>query len=297
MKVGRVIRLVMAVSLAASIGLVLGAPRAAHASHDGNSSFGDTQTVNCGGFWNTSINKVIERSDLGRRLTINVKGHCVENVVIDRDHVTLQPAGSGGSIETADDTEPTILITGDHVTVQDFDGDSISGGVTVRSGGSASILNNHITGANSASIPVGLFISEASFARVEGNLIDLNGFGVVLAFSSTASFTDNEIVNNDETGIVVGNSSSAVLRSGSIGNTVSSNGKDTTLSLGDGIFLWRIGRVRIDAGNTFAANKGSGIHCAGTSDLSVTKADQTFNPVNPSGEVSVEDNCFAPGLP
>jgi len=295
MNVKRIIGTGLVLPLVASIGLILGSP--AYADHDGSRS-GNTVRVDCDD--GETINRAIRRSSLSQRLTISVRGTCVENVVIDRDHVTLQPSKyGGGSIETADDTEPTILITGDHVTVQDFDGDSISGGVTVRSGGSASILNNHITGANSASIPVGLFISEGSFARVEGNLIDLNGFGVVLSFSANASFTDNEIVNNDEIGIVVGNSSSAVLRSGSIGNNVSGNGKDTTITLGDGVFLWRIGRVRIDAGNTFADNKGWGIFCAGTSDLSVTKTDQTFDDPfdNNLGMVNVEDNCFAPGLP
>ena len=247
MNMKRIIGAGLALSLVASIGLVLGAPRAAHAGHGGSSSFGGTQTVNCGGFFNTSINKVIERSDRSRHLTINVKGNCIENVRIERDWVTLQPSKfSGGSIETADDTEPTILITGRHVTVQDFDGASISGGVTVRSGGSASILNNHITGATSASIPVGLFISEASFALIEGNLIDYNTWGVIINGSSNGRFESNQILFSDEIGVVVSEGASARFEAG---NTVANSGQNATISPGSGLLVFRVGSVRIIDGN------------------------------------------------
>lgn len=112
-----------------------------------DSSFGNGVRVDCND--GESINRAIRRSNLSEKLTIVVRGTCVENVVIDRDWVTLQPSKwGGGSIEAADETKDTIRITGRHVTVQDFDGASISGGsngILVTDGAAASILRNTIT--------------------------------------------------------------------------------------------------------------------------------------------------------
>ncbi|MCH8111339.1 MAG: right-handed parallel beta-helix repeat-containing protein [Proteobacteria bacterium] len=220
MNAKRIIGTGLVLSLVASIGLVLGTPRAAHASHD-DSRFGDRVRVDCDD--GESINRAIRRSDLSEKLTIVVRGTCVENVVIDRDWVTLQPHDSGGSIEAADDTKPVILITGRHVTVQDFDGASISGGRTgilVGDGGSASILNNDITGTE-----FGLLVTNGSVALVEGNLIDHNVWGVVVGQKSTARFSDNTIVLNDEIGLIVQVTSSVRIFSG---NSISNNGQNTT---------------------------------------------------------------------
>ena len=282
MYVKRTIGAGLVLSLVASLGLVLGAPNTAHASHDGSSSSGDTQTVNCGGFFNTSINSVIQQSDLGRRLTINVKGHCVENVVIDRDHVTLQPAGSGGSIEAADDTKDTILITGRHVTVQDFDGSSISGGnigIAVNHGGAASILNNHITGAN-----VGVALGSASAAMLDGNHIENSSvFGVVVVGGSNARFVGNQITYNDGIAILVARSGSVNLAGG---NTVSNNG-------GAGIFAGLVASINISGANTFADNGGSGIFCDGHANLRITPNDLSLLVFggNGSGPILLVNGC------
>ncbi len=289
MNVKRIIGTGLVLSLVASVGLVLGAPRAAHAGHDGSfSSSGNTQTVDCGGFFNTSINSVIQRSDLGRRLTINVKGHCVENVVIDRDHVTLQPAGSGGSIEAADPEEPAILITGRHVTVQDFNGDSISGGnygVNVRHGGAASLLNNHITGA----VEHGVFVTGASSLLLVGNLIDYNGRRGVAINSGSGLVSDNRIVFNGEYGAWVLWNASAFFE----GNTISDNGTSgvfpgIVVGFGASVLLFGVP-------NTIQRNTGFGISCNQNSNLHIAPDEVITD--NFLGQVLSNPPCDGPNIP
>ena len=280
MKTKRILGTGLAVSLVASIGLVLGSP--AHAGHN-DSSFGNTVRVDCDD--GESINRAISRSNLAEKLTISVRGTCVENVVIDRDHVTLQPSKyGGGSIEAEDETKSVILITGDHVTVQDFDGASISGGsvgVGVLEGGEASIINNHITGNR-----FGVFLFWGGIGLLEGNLIDDNEVGVLITFNSMGRLRSNQILSNDAGGFVSG-SSSAWFQTG---NSVSEND-------GVGFQVWRNATVRIDPDNTFAGNGTHGISCLVNGDLQIVDIGSlVFAPANGGDDVHEEDNCNATGV-
>ena len=286
MKTKRILGTGLAVSLVASIGLVLGQP--AHAGHN-DSSFGNTVRVDCDD--GESINRAIRRSSLAEKLTITVRGTCVENVVIDRDHVTLQPSKwSGGSIEAEDETKPVISITGDHVTVQDFNGDSISGGtsgIAVIQGGEASIINNHLHGNR-----FGVILIWGGIGLLEGNLIEDNDQGVNIGFSSMGRFRSNDISSNDTQGVFVGGSSTAWFQGG---NVVSDNGASGVLFLG-------IAAVRVDANNTFAGNGVHGIDCGVNGDLIIKDIGSlVFDdgpPPNPNvgDDIHVGSNCNATGV-
>lgn len=230
-----------------------------------DSSFGNGVRVDCND--GESINRAIRRSNLSEKLTIVVRGTCVENVVIDRDWVTLQPSKwGGGSIEAADETKDTIRITGRHVTVQDFDGASISGGsngILVTDGAAASILRNTITDNG-----VGVVVDGASSALLEGNQIDSNAeIGVLVTNGSNARFFENDVDSNDGAGGLVNNGSSANLLGD---NSFSNNGFNPPPGpLNWGFTVGHVSVVSIRGANTFAGNAGAEVLCGQIAFISV----------------------------
>jgi len=59
-----------------------------------------------------TIGKALERDNEDRPLVVVVQGICNENVVIDRDDVTLQGDSSSDGVTGLDPTKDTILIDG-----------------------------------------------------------------------------------------------------------------------------------------------------------------------------------------
>lgn len=296
MNVKRIIGTGLVLSLVASIGLTLGAPRAAHASHN-DSSFGNRVRVDCND--GESINRAIRRSNLSEKLTIVVRGTCVENVVIDRDWVTLQPSKWGGGSIEADSggtsTWAVAVFGAQNVTIQDFDSIDAAGGIfaiLISNGSAATIRNNTIHGASFQGLGIfrtssavaednwihdnsqGIGVQGSSFAETKHNTITSNTFaGVVVVQSSHVQSSDNDVSGNSSFGVLVEGGSSLKLS----GGTITGNGTGVSV-------LWNSFAEFRPARTTINGNLNYGIVCDKNSSMDLAGVDFT-GPANVPGDI------------
>lgn len=259
MKSGLIIRIALALALGASLGLMLGSP--AHAGHDYDDwgrSGSNTVRVDCND--GESINGAIRRSSLSQKLTISVRGTCVENVIIDRDWVTLQPSKYGGGSIEAITGGTEIWAVGvfgaQNVIIQNFDSIDGAGGlfaILISNGAQATIRNNTLHDAaqalgvyrNSTAIVednwlldnsvVGLLVTQSSGVIARRNTIHTNDYGAWILDSSHGNFSDNKVYGNSVTGVEVSSGSSAKFD----GDTITDNGTGVRILWNSFVQFWR----------------------------------------------------------
>lgn len=243
-----------------------------------------------------SINRVIARSNLAQRLTISVRGSCVENVVIDRDNVRLN-AASGATIAAAESEDPfpsaVTVLGATNVTIQGFA--SISGGffaVLISNGSQADVRNNTIHAANQ-----GLGIWRNSSAVVEDNLIHDNTTGILVIQSSNVVARRNRINNNDD-GVRVFDSSHGDFSDNEVsgnstrgieanqGSSIRLNG-DTITGNGTGVSIrWNSFALFWSGVTTIRDNSNYGIRCALNSSMNLLVGpDFSGAPANVPGDI------------
>lgn len=230
----------------------------------------NTVSVDCND--GESINRAITRTNLAQRLTISVSGTCVENIVIDRDHVTLN-AVTGASIvaaETGDPFSSAVAVLGaTNVTIQGFA--SISGGffaILISNGSQADVRNNTIHAANqglgiwrnsSAVVEdnwihdntTGILVIQSSNIVARRNTINSNNYGVRVFDSSHGDFSDNAIAGNDARGVEANQGSSIRLN----GDKISANGTGVSVRWNSFALFWT-------GITTIHDNSNYGISCA-----------------------------------
>jgi parallel beta-helix repeat protein len=197
-----------------------------------------------------SMGDALERPAIfERRIVVTVKGTCAENVVIERDDVTLLADAAGGGIDATDATRPAILVNG--ARRARIEGLSIRGGlygVRVTGSGAARIVDVRVReaaedgirvdGSSSAEIDDSTVESNAqagitvrASATVRGSTVRNNGLSGVTAHrggyvflggtQGTAICCGNLIENNGFDGVTVADTAGAIL----FGNTIRGNGR------------------------------------------------------------------------
>ena len=153
-----------------------------------------------------SIGQVLgDKGDKSKPLLLRVRGNCTEQVIIERDDVTLEGDGAGVTItgSVTVDTGRRALIA--NLTVWNASGDA----VTVVNGGSATIRGSTIADNGG----YGVSVRNGSFARVEDSVLSRNGrtnteaSGIFVGTGSTARGLRNTMEGNANAGIEVGDSS------------------------------------------------------------------------------------------
>jgi parallel beta-helix repeat protein len=249
-------------------------------------------------------------------ITIVATGQCNENVLIDRDDVTLRTVSwpifiSPATVNGTDSTKATITVAAARATI---DGLTVTGGrrgITVL--GSATIKNCTVQNTG----PIGVISSGISFyhggqgtvdkctiknnrsfgiaieggsATVTNSTIAENtdaGIAVSLSGSARIGLTDdmvyakNKIQNNASNGIMINAGGSAFIG----GNTIEGNGTTTGHRFGQyGIAIYQATAILVGA-NSISNNRGSGIFARGSA---VLIGDPTFgldsaNKINDNG--------------
>lgn len=183
--------------------------------------------------------------------TVEVSGSCEENVVIDKDRVTLQClAGSeidgGGAI--------AITVEGGNVRILDCSIVGGSTGILVSRGGSALIERNTMSG-----LTTGIAVTQSSYARITDNneITGNTGMGIVVSNASHADIAGNKINDNDSNGVFITRSSVGEL----VGNEIKGNGDS-------GVFVQRTSTVELSADithgrtpNEIEGNGNWGVRC------------------------------------
>ena len=197
-----------------------------------------------------SIGDALERPAIfERHIIVTVKGSCAENVVIERDDVTLRADASGGGVDAPDATRPAILVNG--ARRARIEGLSIRGGqygVRVTGSGAARIAEARVReaaedgvrvdGSSSAEIDDSTVenngqagITSRATVTVRGSTVRNNGFSGVTAHRGGFAFLGgtlgnsiccgNTIENNVLDGVTVADTAGAIL----FGNTIRGNGR------------------------------------------------------------------------
>ena len=143
-------------------------------------------------------------------LVIVVKGTCVENVVIERDDVTIKTSGVvAATIKAADTALPAIRLDGAHRVVIDGivpNGLSVNGGtfgISASRGSTLEVRNCAVTAASNT----GIISSYGSDVSVDACSVTGNGNGVTAANTASLSVSSSTISNNAGNGIVATRSS------------------------------------------------------------------------------------------
>jgi hypothetical protein len=226
-----------------------------------------------------SIGAVLERPVVfERRIIVTINGTCAENLIIERDDVTLRAAAQGAGIDAPDATQPAIRVDGARRT--SIEGLSIRGGqhgVRLTGGAAARLRDSRVfeaaedglrvDGGSSAEVDDCVMESngqEGITARgtvtVRGSTIRGNRFSGVVAHRGGQLFLGanrgnliccgNVIENNLLDGVTVADNGGAVL----FGNTIRGNG------LGGGgrygIFVINGSSARLMGGNVVQQNGG-----------------------------------------
>jgi parallel beta-helix repeat protein len=220
-----------------------------------------------------TIAKALERGNEEKPLVVVVQGICSENVVIDRDDVTLQGNSSGDGVTGLDPIKDTILIDGAHRVVIEnltlsggrngitfFQGSNgtvdnctvqNNGGHGIRvEGGSATVINSTISG----NTDVGILLTAGGNGRIgintlnqyAGNTISTNGaHGIHITYGASALIGGNKITGNgttpnhplfDRSGISLFSATASIVGNNEItGNAGAGvSARSSSLRIGDG---------------------------------------------------------------
>lgn len=169
---------------------------------DGDDDGFETETVNCNDS-DASIQETIDKVDPGRKTVIFIRGRCVENVLIEKDDITLSgnkdgdgtlDGGVTGTITIVGARRVTIeylRITGPNQGVQALDGatvrvehneivDNISDGVAAFNNALVRVNFNTITGNGRLELlEAGIDAGNNTTVRSNGNYIADNGYAAV----------------------------------------------------------------------------------------------------------------------
>lgn len=176
----------------------------------------DVRAVNCDS--GRKISTAL-RMPAGRVLVINVRGTCTENVVINRDNVTIQkdPLAPGSPVLNAlNADEPTIKIDGArNVRIKDL---TVNGGMGAVVGTNGAVFDVLGTGAAPAVTCViqggtryGVAASYGATATVDGCLVQNvaphatfgMGDGILVINNASLSLTNSTVKNNARYGVLV----------------------------------------------------------------------------------------------
>lgn len=179
------------------------------------------------------INQALSRPALfDRRLVVAVSGTCNENVVIERDDVTIRAQSTGGGVSGADPAKSAILINGARrVTLE---GLSVVGGLhgVHVTGGAAATIRSSTVG---TAARVGVLVDSGASAVIDGSTIDNNGETGVAAVGAGVTITDSIVRLNRLYGVSASRTGLAILGkidgAGNIccGNTIEDNTFDGVL--------------------------------------------------------------------
>jgi hypothetical protein len=206
--------------------------------------------VNCAS--GDRIERALDRINvLDRRMIIVVNGTCSENVVIERDDVTLKAGGSGGGVSAADASNPSILINGARrVVLENLAVNGGHDGVRITAGAAATIRGGSIR--NAAFI--GIRADSSSSVIVEGSTIEGHGQGGVTVIGSSATVTSSAVRRNGYSGVASLSGAAIVLgRIDDAGNVCTLCGNIIEENRLDGLTVARAGSARL-YGNVVQGN-------------------------------------------
>jgi hypothetical protein len=189
--------------------------------------------VNCAS--GDRIERALDRINvLDRRMIIVVNGTCSENVVIERDDVTLKAGTSGGGVSAADRTKPAILINGARrVSLENL---AVSGGlntVQVTGGASATVRGTTVRYAETN----GVLVDSGASATLDGCTVENNGQQGIVADGARAKVLSSNVRGNGMSGVLALRAGSVVLGTidvaGAVccGNTIENNTLDGVLAV------------------------------------------------------------------
>lgn len=217
---------------------------------------------------------------------VEVAGVCSENVVIEKNRITMSAVG-GATLNGPDADQPTIRVRGLNVTVENFA--SISGGsnvVLIHRAGSATFQGNTIENGSSS----GALVNNSGFVRLAGDTIRNNtNHGVVVRQAASADIFSNNITGNGIRGIQVSDGASADIDK----NAITSNGSD-------GIRVRRTSHVRVSEDSDFGQpnlielNGGRGVRCQINSSVT-SGVPQNLGAGNNLGNTFFDSTCVPEG--
>lgn len=190
-----------------------------------------------------TIAKALERGNEDRPLIVVVQGICSENVVIDRDDVTLLGALEGGTVNGPDPNSSTIQITGHRVVI---DGLTVTGGRNGIIGvGSSNLVVRNCTVSSGRT---GIVYSDGASGSVDHCTIQDNPRDGITLDRATAFIINSTISGNRRLGINVFNASAAIA-GGNVITANALNGVQATIST-----------VEMSGGATANQVTGNGLH-------------------------------------
>lgn len=168
-----------------------------------------------------------------RRLVIVVNGTCNENVVIERDDVTLKAGASGGGVSAADAARPSIQINGAaRVLLENLTVVGGQHGVHVTGNAAAAVRGSRVRNA----VLTGVQVEGGSSALVDASTIENNGnSGVVAVGASSVALYGSTVRGNLLYGVVASRASNITVgnvdAAGNVccGNTIEGNALDGVL--------------------------------------------------------------------
>lgn len=217
----------------------------------------------------------------GTPLTITVVGTCNENVVINRDDVTLTAGAAGAGVNGPSATANAINILADRVTI---DGLTVTGGSSgiVATGATRFLLRNCTAGPTPR---VGIVAFQGSQGSIENCTVQNNGAGGIAIQSGVATVIGSTISANTGIGININNNAGArigIANTGAgIGNTITNNtgagihvsfassayiGANAISGNGVGINVFQAA-VDLGFGNNISGNTGNGVQLNGAKAL------------------------------
>jgi hypothetical protein len=205
--------------------------------------------VNCAS--GDRVTRALERpSVFDRRMVIVVNGTCTENVVIERDDVTLKAGTSGGGVTAADSSKPAVQVNGARRVA--VEGLAVTGGlhgVQAIDGAAVAIRGAAIRSA----VQNGAFVYNGSTATIDGSTIENHGSsGVAAVAASSATMTGSTVRGNALYGVVAARASSVLLGNFDVAGTVCC-GNLIENNVFDGVLLGDASGAHL-YGNTIQAN-------------------------------------------
>ena len=237
----------------------------------------------------------LEKGNEDKPLVVVVRGICSENVVIDRDDVTLRGHEGGGGVTGPDPSMDTILIDGARrVVIENLTVSGGRNGVTFSQGSSGTVDNCTVqnTGGHGIRIEGGsatVINSTISHNFAAGIMLEGGGSGRI-GITNSNQYAGNTISTNGGDGIHLQYGATASIG----GNTISGNGTDpSTLIDRSGIALYHA-TVVVVGSNLITGNQGAGIVARSSSlrigDVSFSLP--TANTISGNGVATSEGGVF-----
>jgi parallel beta-helix repeat protein len=196
-----------------------------------------TVTANCG--QGQTISDTLKQGAAGQPLMVVVQGTCNENLVVDRDDVTLQGDPSvGGAVNGPDAGVDAIIVTGRRVTIT---GLTVTGGKNaIRAVAASAMTVQNSTIQNSGRN--GIVFFQGASGTVDNCTVQANPRDGISIEAASATIINSSITGNSRVGVLVTDGGSARIGVSNLnvaaGNTISGNGSNGIhLSIGAGAFI------------------------------------------------------------